>query len=95
MAAYSLAHTGFWLVAGAGAGGIWGLLRLIVRGRNAVALEREHRATTIAILQRLPPGARIIEQDGPGRTQMIDLPQNAAACITWEVNGEVPGQPSR
>lgn len=66
------------LFAGAGAGGLWGVLRLLIRGRNAVALERERRATTVATLERLPPGARIIEHDGSGRSQLIYRPE--AAC---------------
>ena len=81
MAGHALELVEVWSVAGAGAGGIWGLLRLIVRGRNAVALERERRATTIATLEHLPPGAQIIEHDDSGRSQMICLPDTATQAI--------------
>ena len=78
MTAYSLHMLGLLLTASAGAGGLWGVLRLVIRGRNAVALERERRATTIATLERLPPGARIMERDAYGRSQLIYRAE--AAC---------------
>lgn len=56
--------------------GIVGLRRavhMVVQGRNEVALERARSETTLAAIDRLPAGARLLEHDADGRILAIDI----------------------
>ena len=49
-------------------GGVWSVLRTAVRGRAAVALERQRATSVTRVLDRLPPGGRLYETDDEGGT---------------------------
>jgi hypothetical protein len=53
--------------------GLWDILLELAKGRAAAVSEREHRATTVEILQRLPQGGRIDEMDENGRQRVYEV----------------------
>lgn len=60
-------------------GGVWSVLRTAVRGRAAVALERQRATSVTRVLDRLPPGGRLHETDDAGRYRLITVPEMTAA----------------
>ena len=65
--------------------GLWRVLLAIIRGRVAVALEHARSAATVAAIERLPPGGRLLEHDGSGHTRTIEIPQCAPnPQMTWQ-----------
>ena len=53
--------------------GLWEILLELAKGRAAAASERERRATTVEILDRLPHGGRIDEVDESGRQRTYEV----------------------
>lgn len=60
-------------------GGVWGVLRIAVRGRLAVALERQRATSAVRILERLPPGGSLCETDRDGQCRLIVVPETGPA----------------
>jgi hypothetical protein len=59
-----------WRTPGAG-GRLIGLAETYMRARVDLAHEREHRATIIAVLAALPPGATVMERHADGTELVI------------------------
>ncbi|GAA2628606.1 hypothetical protein SMC26_29450 [Actinomadura fulvescens] len=55
-------------------GGMWSVLRILARGRVAVALERQRAASVAQALERLPPGGAVCELDEGGTFRAITKP---------------------
>lgn len=53
--------------------GLGEILLELAKGRAAAASERERRATTVEILDRLPHGGRVDELDGSGRQRTYEV----------------------
>jgi hypothetical protein len=53
--------------------GLGEILLELARGRAAAASERERRATTVEILDRLPHGGRVDEVDESGRQRTYEV----------------------
>jgi len=53
--------------------GLWEVLGELARGRTVAAAERERRATMVEVLNRLPPGGRIVELDERGCRRSVEL----------------------
>jgi hypothetical protein len=53
--------------------GMWEILLELAKGRAAAASERERRATTVEILDRLPHGGRVDEVDESGRQRTYEV----------------------
>jgi hypothetical protein len=53
--------------------GVWEVLREVARGRSAAAAEREWRATTVEVLDRLPAGGGLdmVDDRGHRRTYRV------------------------
>src|SRR4051794_35250436 len=71
----SLGEYGLILSCLLGGGGVWSVLRIVVRGQVAVALERQRSRSAMDVLERLPPGGRLAETDGEGRSRLITVPE--------------------
>ncbi|MFJ9634861.1 hypothetical protein ACIRU8_44945 [Streptomyces sp. NPDC101175] len=56
-----------------GSTGLGEILLELARGRAAAASERERRATTVEILDRLPHGGRVDEVDENGRQRTYEV----------------------
>lgn len=54
--------------------GLFGVAKAWVIGRAEVRIERERRETLATVLDRLPPGAEMIERDSAGRLRIIRTP---------------------
>jgi hypothetical protein len=63
-----------------GAPGLWQSLHLYLAGRSAVALERERRATLVALAESIPPGT-IIRDYRPGGVATIVQSAQAASVL--------------
>lgn len=73
-AAPVLAAAAAGLAAGHGRGAnLGGLLREAIRRREAVRTERERHAGLVALVQRLPPGSRLIVRQGPGGRRSVEV----------------------
>ena len=64
---------GIVLVTLVGGGGLWSVARAALDGRRAVRLERERNVGTAVALDRMPPGSRLTEVDGEGRSRLITV----------------------
>ncbi|WP_324790410.1 hypothetical protein [Streptomyces sp. H51] len=53
--------------------GLGEILLELARARSAAASERERRATTVEILDRLPHGGRVDEVDDSGRQRTYEV----------------------
>jgi hypothetical protein len=71
----------------AAGGGLWSVLRIVVRGRAAVALERQRASSTVQTLERLPPGGSFSELDPGGRFRQITIQTNRPAGLPPEADG--------
>lgn len=70
-----MAHRGGWA-------GLWRLLGEMARSRSAVRTERERGYVLVELVERLPPGSRLVVREGPGGQSSVDvrtaLPSRAA-----------------
>lgn len=87
-AAPILAAAAAGLAAGHGRGAnLWGLLTEAIRRREAARTERERHAGLAALVERLPPGSRLIVRQGPGGRHSMEVrteprPPAADRCST-------------
>ncbi len=63
-------------------GGLWSVLRIVVRGHVAIALERQRATSVVRTLERLPPGGSLCETDSTGRFRLITVPEGAVGTPT-------------
>lgn len=62
------------LAAGHGRGAnLWGLLKEAIRHRGSVRTESEQHAGLVALVERLPPGSRLIVRQGPGGRRSVEV----------------------
>jgi hypothetical protein len=73
-AAPILAAAAAGLAAGHGRGAnLWGLLTEAIRRREAVRTERERHAGLVALVERLPPGSRLVMRQGPSGGHSMEI----------------------
>ncbi|MER5878471.1 hypothetical protein ABT119_21455 [Streptomyces sp. NPDC001910] len=52
---------------------LWGLLQQAIRHRETVRTERERHAGLAALVERLPPGSRLIMRQGPSGLHSVEI----------------------
>ncbi|MFI9764972.1 hypothetical protein ACIHFB_44405 [Streptomyces sp. NPDC051963] len=57
----------------AGGAHAWGLLKEAFRFREAVRAERERHAGLVALVERLPPGSRLVVRQEPGGRRSMEI----------------------
>ncbi|ALV30711.1 hypothetical protein AS200_00295 [Streptomyces sp. CdTB01] len=67
---YLLPRLPAWHARGAHA---WALLKEAVRSRQAVRTERERHAGLAALVERLPPGSRLVVRQEPGGHHSMEV----------------------
>lgn len=73
-AASILAAAAAGLAAGYGRGAnLWRLLKEAIRHREAVRTERERHAGLVALVERLPPGSRLVVRQEPGGRRSTEV----------------------
>jgi len=77
------------------ASGLWRVAAIMARGRAAVALKRARGEATVAVLERLPPGARLHEHDRDGHHQTIEIPGLPIPLTTTIRQGRDDTTPAR
>jgi hypothetical protein len=66
--------------------GLWSVLRLVVRGWNAVRLERARSESWTAALRGMPPavGVWLFEHDPSGGFRAIHLPEPPSLVLGYD-----------
>ncbi|WP_432189942.1 hypothetical protein [Streptomyces sp. Tue6028] len=52
---------------------VWAILKEAVRFREAVRTERERHAGLVALVERLPPGSRLVVRQEPGGHHSVEV----------------------
>ncbi|PBC92479.1 hypothetical protein BX281_0138 [Streptomyces sp. Ag82_O1-15] len=62
-----------WTARHGGRAGPWKLVGDMVRGRSRMRAERERRYALVELVERLPPGSRLVVRESPGGQSSLDV----------------------
>jgi hypothetical protein len=71
-----------WMARRGGRAGLWQLLGDMARGRSRMRAERERRYVLVELVERLPPGSRLVVRESPGGQSSVDVRTALPSRIT-------------
>lgn len=71
-----------WMARRGGRAGLWQLLGDMARGRSRMRAERERRDALVELVERLPPGSRLVVRESPGGQSSMDVRTALPSRIT-------------